>query len=216
MGNNVFNSRDSIKIGSGEYAFYRLDQLETSAHVQLDRLPFSIRIMLEALLRKVGSKGVTPQDVLDLAAWQPKAETRQTMAFFPGRVIMQDFTGVPVVVDLASMRDAMQRLGGDPAKINPIIPVDVVIDHSVQVDYFASPDALRKNAEFEFKRNNERYQLLHWAQKSFENLRVVPPATGIVHQVNLEYLTKLVLTTAEDEPGWPTRTHWSEPIRTPP
>ncbi|HMD89773.1 MAG TPA: aconitase family protein, partial [Anaerolineaceae bacterium] len=166
MGNDVFNSRDILKTRSGAFDIYRLDRLETNAHVQLDRLPFSIRIMLEAVLRKVGSKGVTPQDVLDLAAWQPQTETRQTMPFFPGRVIMQDFTGVPVVVDLASMRDAMQRLGGDPARINPIIPVDVVIDHSVQVDFFASPDALRKNAEFEFKRNNERYQLLHWAQKS--------------------------------------------------
>lgn len=198
MGTDVFKSRDILKIRSGEFDIYRLDQLEANANVKLDRLPFSIRIMLEALLRKVGSKGVTAQDVLGLAAWQPKTETRQTMAFFPGRVIMQDFTGVPVVVDLASMRDAMARLGADPARINPIIPVDVVIDHSVQVDFFARPDALIKNAEFEFKRNNERYQLLHWAQKSFKNLRVVPPATGIVHQVNLEYLTNLVLTNEED------------------
>ena len=198
MGNDVFDSRDILKVPSGEFNIYRLDRFEKNAAVQLERLPFSIRIMLEALLRKVGSKGVTRQDVLNLAAWQPKTETRQTMAFFPGRVIMQDFTGVPVVVDLASMRDAMARLGGDPARINPIIPVDVVIDHSVQVDFFANPDALRKNAEFEFKRNNERYELLHWAQKSFKNLRVVPPATGIVHQVNLEYLAKMVLTDAED------------------
>jgi aconitate hydratase len=198
MENDVFKSSDSLKIHSGEFNYYRLDQLESNPKIKLDRLPFSIRIMLEAVLRKVGSKGVTAQDVLDLATWQPKTENRKTMAFFPGRVIMQDFTGVPVVVDLASMRDAMARLSGDPAKINPIVPVDIVIDHSVQVDFFASPDALRKNSEFEFKRNNERYELLHWAQKSFKNLRVVPPATGIVHQVNLEYLAKLVLSVDQD------------------
>jgi len=166
---------------------------------QLDRLPFSIRVMLEAVLRQCNEREITSQDVINLAGWQPQAAARPSLPFRPARVIMQDFTGVPAVVDLAAMRSAMARLGGDPKKINPLVPVDLVIDHSVQVDFFASPDALKRNAELEFQRNRERYEFLHWGQKAFDNFRVVPPETGIVHQVNLEYLASVVQT--RDEGG---------------
>ena len=193
MSQESFNARDQLVTRSGQYTIYRLDRLETAGIAKIDRLPFSIRILLESVLRNQDGKRVTQQDVLNLAAWQQRAE-RPSMPFFPGRVIMQDFTGVPVVVDLTAMRSALVRLGGDPQKINPTVPVDLVIDHSVQVDYYGTADALRLNADLEFQRNRERYEFLHWAQKAFNNLRVVPPATGIVHQVNLEYLAKVVLT----------------------
>jgi aconitate hydratase len=193
MTQDVFNTRDQIATRSGDYTIYRLDRLESAGVAKIDRLPFSIRILLESVLRNQDGHKVTRQDVLNLANWQPNAE-RPSMPFNPGRVILQDFTGVPVVVDLAAMRSALARLGGDPQKINPTVPVDLVIDHSVQVDFYNSQDALRKNAELEFARNRERYEFLHWAQKAFDNFRVVPPATGIVHQVNLEYLASVVLT----------------------
>jgi aconitate hydratase len=154
--------------------------------------------MLEGLLRHCDDHLVKQADVQHLAAWKTVEEKRAALQFIPGRVVLQDFTGVPVVVDLASMRSAMKELGGDPARINPTVPVDLVIDHSVQVDYYGLPDAFQRNAELEFERNKERYELLHWAQKAFKNLRVVPPATGIVHQVNLEFLARLVLTREED------------------
>lgn len=190
---DMFNSRDSIATVTGKYTIYRLDSLEAAGFAQIDRLPFSIRVLLESVLRNQDGGKVTRQDILNLAGWQANAN-RPSMPFFPGRVILQDFTGVPVVVDLAAMRSALTQLGGDPQKINPTVPVDLVIDHSVQVDYYGSPDALGKNAELEFTRNRERYEFLHWAQKAFQNFRVVPPATGIVHQVNLEYLANTVLT----------------------
>lgn len=193
MTQDLFNTRDQITTSSGAYTIYRLDRLERDGIAQIDRLPFSIRILLEAVLRNMDGRKVTRQDALNLAEWKAKAE-RPSMPFYPGRVILQDFTGVPVVVDLAAMRSALARLGGDPKKINPTVPVDLVIDHSVQVDYYNSPDALLKNAELEFTRNRERYEFLHWAQNAFDNFRVVPPATGIVHQVNLEYLASGVLT----------------------
>ncbi|MCH7480062.1 MAG: aconitate hydratase AcnA [Chloroflexi bacterium] len=198
MSKDFFGSRDKLKTKYGEYTIYRLDKLEADGHTQLDRLPFSIRVMLEAALRGCNDGDITQQDVLNLAGWQAKMEERVAMPFKPGRVIMQDFTGVPAIVDLAAMRSAVARLGGDAKQVNPVVPVDLVIDHSVQVDFFASPDALQRNAEMEFKRNRERYEFLHWGQKAFDNFRVVPPATGIVHQVNLEYLAKVVLTREED------------------
>ncbi|KAA3643041.1 MAG: aconitate hydratase AcnA [Chloroflexi bacterium] len=198
MAKDAFNARDTLKTSYGEYSFYRLDKLEADGLTQLDRLPFSIRIMLENLLRQVDHLAITEQDVKNLAGWQPQVEERVAMPFRPGRVVMQDFTGVPAIVDLAAMRSAMASLGEDPAKINPVVPVDLVIDHSVQVDFFASPDALQRNAELEFQRNRERYEFLHWGQKAFSNFKVVPPATGIVHQVNLEFLGKVVLTEEED------------------
>jgi len=190
---DFFNARDTLKVGDKEYAYYRLDALEKAGLTHLSRLPFSIRIVLEAALRQCNDKEITQEDVKNIAAWSPKA-ARPGIAFLPARVVMQDFTGVPAVVDLAAMRSAVARLGGDPKTINPLVPVDLVIDHSIQVDFFATADALNRNTEMEFLRNKERYEFLKWGQKAFENFRVVPPMTGIVHQVNLEYLASVVMT----------------------
>jgi aconitate hydratase len=192
----VLNSFDALKTfqtASGAYYFYNLARLEELGLTTLQKLPFSIRVMLESLLRQCDEHEITRQDVINLAGWVPLASERPTLPFKPARVIMQDFTGVPAVVDLAAMRSAIARLGGDPRQINPLVPVDLVIDHSVQVDFFAAGDALARNAELEFQRNRERYEFLRWGQKAFDNFRVVPPATGIVHQVNLEYLATVVM-----------------------
>ena len=193
MQKDYFNSRKTLASGKNEYTYFSLRKLEADGLTRLDRLPFSIRILLEAALRGCNNVDILEQDVRNLAAWKAQG-ARQPMPFKPGRVLLQDFTGVPTIVDLAAMRAAVARLGGDPGKINPQIPVDLVIDHSVQVDFFATPDALQRNAEIEFMRNRERYEFLHWGQQAFDNFRVVPPATGIVHQVNLEFLAKVVLT----------------------
>jgi aconitate hydratase len=193
MSNDPFQARDSLYTSTGRFTIYRLDQLELAGLVQLNQLPYSIRILLEGLLRQCDEHEITRQDVINLAGWQVKAVERPAMPFKPARVVMQDFTGVPAVVDLAAMRAAMARMGGDPKKINPLVPVDLVIDHSVQVDFFASPDALHRNSEIEFQRNRERYEFLRWGQRAFKNFRVVPPATGIVHQVNLEYLAEIIM-----------------------
>jgi aconitate hydratase len=198
MTRDFFNTRASLKISDGDYGIYRLDKLAASGMHGIDHLPFSIRILLESLLRQCNDKEINQQDVINLAGWQPQAASRLALPFAPARVIMQDFTGVPAVVDLAAMRSAVGRLGGDPQKINPLVPVDLVIDHSVQVDYFGIPEALARNAEMEFERNRERYEFLRWGQKAFDNFRVVPPATGIVHQVNLEYLAQVVMTQEKD------------------
>ena len=195
---DFFNARDTLKIKHGTYTFYRLDALEKAGLTDLKRLPFSIRIVLEAGLRQCNDREITQQDVKNIAAWTPKGE-RPGIPFLPARVVMQDFTGVPAVVDLAAMRSAVARLGGDPKKVNPVVPVDLVIDHSVQVDFFASPEALQRNTEMEFHRNRERYEFLKWGQKAFDNFRVVPPMTGIVHQVNLEYLANVVMTKETSE-----------------
>ncbi len=199
--NDFFKARDVLKVGKREYMIYRLDALQKAGLTDLKRLPFSIRIMLEAALRQCNDKEITQEDVKNIAAWTPSpggrgdgVRARPGIPFLPARVIMQDFTGVPAVVDLAAMRAAVARLGGDPKKINPLVPVDLVIDHSVQVDFFATADALNRNAEVEFQRNRERYEFLKWGQKAFSNFRVVPPMTGIVHQVNLEYLAEVVRT----------------------
>jgi aconitate hydratase len=194
MSHDPFNTRRILDVKSGRYTIYSLKALEEAGLTQLDRLPYSIRILLETVLRQVNGREVTQQDVIALAGWQAQAENSPNIPFKPMRVIMQDFTGVPAVVDLAAMRSALNRLGGDPERINPLVPVDLVIDHSVQVDFFASPEALQRNAEIEFQRNRERYEFLRWGQDAFDNFRVVPPATGIVHQINLEYLAKVVLT----------------------
>jgi aconitate hydratase len=192
-----FGARQTLVTPQRNYVIYSLEKLEQAGLTKVETLPFSIRILLESVLRHWNDKEVKERDVLNLAGWKPAA-ARVSMPFQPGRVVMQDFTGVPAVVDLAAMRAAVARLGGDPQKINPLVPVDLVIDHSVQVDFFASPDALMRNADLEFQRNRERYEFLHWGQKAFDNFRVVPPATGIVHQVNLEYLAEVVMSGQED------------------
>ncbi len=191
--NDFFKARDVLSVGGRKYVIYRLDALEKAGLTRLAKLPFSIRILLEAALRQCNDREISQADVKSIAAWKPRGE-RPGIPFLPARVIMQDFTGVPAVVDLAAMRAAVARLGGNPGKINPLVPVDLVIDHSVQVDFFATPDALQRNAEIEFQRNRERYEFLKWGQKAFSNFRVVPPMTGIVHQVNLEYLAEVVMT----------------------
>ena len=187
-----FQARDTFDTGSGTAGIYRLSRLEDAKLTSVARLPYSIRILLEAVLRNCDRYAVTERDVTNLAGWQATATAAGTseIPFKPARVILQDFTGVPCVVDLAAMRRAMQRLGGDPKKINPLVPVDLVIDHSVQVDFFGGRDSMDRNVAIEFDRNRERYEFLRWGQKAFRNFRVVPPAVGIVHQVNLEYLAK--------------------------
>ena len=174
------------------YNFYSLKRLEEKGICNLDTYPYCIRLLLENVLRNQNSGAATPDDLHRIANWSPDEVSSKEIPFLPARVLLQDYTGVPAVVDLAAMRSALYRLGGDPAQINPQIPVDLVIDHSVQVDVFGSDDAIRINAEWEFERNRERYEFLHWGQKAFSNFKVVPPATGIVHQVNLEYLAKVV------------------------
>ena len=187
---NSFGARARFDTGSGQAYYYRLSALEEAGLTDISRLPFSIRVLLESLLRNENGYDVGAEDIRALASYDPKAPQGSEIPFRPARVILQDFTGVPSVVDLAALRSAMKRLGGDPARINPQIPVDLVIDHSVQVDEFDSPLALGRNAEIEFERNRERYEFLRWGQSAFENFSVVPPASGIVHQVNLEYLAK--------------------------
>jgi len=195
-----FSARDTFDTGAGSAAMYRLSPLEDAGLCRVASLPYSIRILLEAVLRGCDGHAVTEQDVRNLAGWKPTLDGPVEVPFKPSRVILQDFTGVPAVVDLAAMRSAMDRLGGDPAKINPLIPVDLVIDHSVQVDRFGSPEALSGNMDLEFQRNAERYSLLRWTQQAFRNFRAVPPGVGIVHQVNLEYLAGGVFI-REDEAG---------------
>jgi aconitate hydratase len=194
-----FNSRGTFETVSGQATIYRLSALEKQGIGHIAQLPFSIKILLENALRNLDNFQVNEDAVRNLAGWNAKAPQQVEIPFKPARVILQDFTGVACVVDLAALRSAMVRMGGDARHINPIVPVDLVIDHSVQVDSFALRDALRINAEFEFKRNRERYEFLHWGQKTFNNFKVVPPATGIVHQVNLEYLAKVVQLLPDDE-----------------
>lgn len=189
---NPFGARESFSTSQGEFGIYRLGKLEDSGIGRISRLPFSIRVLLEAVLRHCDGYQVTEQDVLNLARWNAAKPAELEVPFKPARVVLQDFTGVPAIVDLAAMRDGMRSLGGDPQRINPLVPVDLVIDHSVQVDYFGTSDALERNVEVEFDRNRERYEFLRWGQQAFDNFRVVPPNTGIVHQVNLEFLAKVV------------------------
>jgi aconitate hydratase len=191
MSSNSFNSRSTLKVGNKEYEIYRLDALDQQG-ISTKHLPYSLRILLENLLRTEDGRNVTQQEVRALAAWNKSSKPDKEIAFTPSRVLLQDFTGVPCVVDLAAMRDAMQHLGGDPALINPLQPVELVIDHSVQVDEFGTASAFDVNALLEFQRNKERYSFLRWGQTGFRNLAIVPPDTGIVHQVNLEYLARVV------------------------
>jgi aconitate hydratase len=195
MAENSFDARAELEVGGRTYEIYRLDALQSKFDVA--RLPFSLKVLLENLLRNEDGVGVRAEDIEALAKWDHTAEPSDEIAFTPARVVMQDFTGVPAVVDLAAMRDAMADLGGDPNKINPLVPAELVIDHSVQVDAFGTRDAFRVNAEKEFERNKERYAFLRWGQGAFEGFKVVPPDTGIVHQVNLEYLSRVVFTSDE-------------------
>ncbi|MHB1551914.1 MAG: aconitase family protein, partial [Vulcanimicrobiaceae bacterium] len=189
---NTFDAADTLTVGDRTYTYYRLAALERAGVAQLDRLPYSIKVLLENLLRFEDGRSVTREDIVALAAWDPHARSQREIAFRPARVLLQDFTGVPAVVDLAAMRDAMAQMGGDANAIDPLQPVELVIDHSVQVDYYGSDDALQKNAEIEFERNRERYAFLKWGQRALGNFRAVPPDTGIVHQVNIEYLARIV------------------------
>lgn len=187
-----FGARATRTVNGRSYTYYRLNALNSLPNTQIDGLPFSIKILIESLLRQIDHYQINPEDVEALARWSPTNPSHKEIPFKPARVVLQDFTGVPAVVDLAALRSVMHRYHGDPKKINPLVPVDLVIDHSVQVDQFGRLDALQLNMEREFERNMERYRFLNWAQKSFNNFRVVPPATGIVHQVNLEYLASVV------------------------
>jgi aconitate hydratase len=191
-----FGARSTLRVGDREYEIYRLAAL-AGAGVDVSRLPYSLRILLENLLRFEDGVAVTRDDILALAGWRPETAVDKEIAFTPSRVILQDFTGVPAIVDLAAMRDAMADLGGDPTKINPLQPVELVIDHSVQVDAFGSADAFRINEELDYGRNGERYAFLKWGRQAFDNFKVLPPNTGIVHQVNLEYLARVVFSTDE-------------------
>jgi aconitate hydratase len=195
-----FGSQAQLRVGDRDYTIFRLDAV-ARAHPRAARLPFSLKILLENLLRCQDGLTVRPEDVEALANWDPKAHPSKEIAFMPARVLLQDFTGVPAVVDLAAMRDAMKKMGGDPKRINPLLPAELVIDHSVQVDDFGSSLAFRTNADLEFRRNRERYAFLRWGQKAFRNFKVVPPDTGIVHQVNLEYLARVVFVNEEGNPG---------------
>ncbi|HEY3728085.1 MAG TPA: aconitate hydratase [Solirubrobacteraceae bacterium] len=198
---NSFDAQSTLKVGDRSYEIFRLDALQEKFDVA--RLPFSLKVLLENLLRNEDGESITASDVEALASWNAKDEPADEIAFTPARVVMQDFTGVPAIVDLAAMRDAMGELGGDQEKINPLVPAELVIDHSVQVDAFGSRNAFQRNAELEFERNQERYAFLRWGQEAFHNFSVVPPDTGIVHQVNLEYLARVVFVDEERKLAYP-------------
>jgi aconitate hydratase len=191
VGLDSFGSKDTLEVGDSSYEIYRLDKVE-GLQDQIGKLPYSLKILLENLLRTEDGANTTADHVRALAAWDPTAEPDTEIQFTPARVVMQDFTGVPCVVDLATMREAMQELGGDPSKINPLAPAELVIDHSVIADLFGAPDSFERNVELEYERNAERYQFLRWGQTAFDDFKVVPPGTGIVHQVNIEYLARVV------------------------
>src|SRR3954447_16569781 len=190
MKENSYDARAELEVGGKKHTYYRLDALQSSFDVA--RLPYSLKVLLENVLRNEDGDAVTKDHVEALATWDHKADPSKEIPFTPARVVLQDFTGVPCVVDLAAMRDAMAEMGGDPAVIEPQVPAELVIDHSVQVDQFGTRQAFAINAQREFERNEERYQLLKWGQQAFEQFKVVPPDTGIVHQVNLEYLSRVV------------------------
>ncbi|MEY4580679.1 MAG: hypothetical protein RL701_5382 [Pseudomonadota bacterium] len=193
-----FQSKGTLTVGARSYEIYRLSALKDAGVADISRLPFSLRVLLENLLRNEDGKNVSRDDIVAAANWDPKAKPKSEIAYMPARVLLQDFTGVPCVVDLAAMREAMQSIGGDPNKINPLQPADLVIDHSVQVDSFGTLRSFHENMQLEFERNQERYQFLKWGQTAFQGFRVVPPGTGIVHQVNLEYLAQVVFTGERD------------------
>src|SRR5258706_2060071 len=202
MSANSFDSRATLKAGGKSYEIYRLDALERRG-LSIARLPYSLKILLENLLRREAGRVVRAEDIEKLARWDARKVPDEEIAFMPARVLLQDFTGVPAVVDLAAMRDAIVQMGGDPKRVNPLLPAELVIDHSVIVDEFGTKTAFQVNADLEFQRNRERYALLRWAQKTFAGFKVVPPDTGIVHQVNLEYLARVVFTSDGRKVGRP-------------
>ena len=187
MSVNSFGAKATLSVGDESYEIFRLDAVEGA-----EALPYSLKILLENLLRTEDGANITADDIRALAAWDAEAEPSKEIQFTPARVIMQDFTGVPCVVDLATMREAMAEMGGDPAKINPLAPAEMVIDHSVIADVFGTADSFARNVEIEYGRNRERYQFLRWGQTAFDDFKVVPPGTGIVHQVNIEHLARVI------------------------
>src|SRR6187401_1393012 len=187
-----FRTSTALQVGGRSVQYFSLGALQKAGHGEIARLPYSMKILLENLLRHEDGRFVKAGDIEVLARWDVKSTSQKEISFAPARVLLQDFTGVPAVVDLAAMRDGIARLGGNPSRVNPLQPVELVIDHSVQVDFFNQPNAFQLNAELEFSRNKERYAFLRWGQSAFANFRVVPPDTGIVHQVNLEYLARVV------------------------
>src|SRR6187200_476907 len=191
MSVNSFDAKATLQVGEESYQIFRLDAVQGS-----DALPYSLKILLENLLRTEDGTNITDDDIRALANWDPSAEPSKEIQFTPARVIMQDFTGVPCVVDLATMREAMEDMGGDPSKINPLAPAELVIDHSVIADVFGTADAFTRNVEIEYSRNHERYQFLRWGQTAFDDFKVVPPGTGIVHQVNIEHLARVIFSSA--------------------
>src|SRR5687767_3321017 len=195
---NSFGTRTDLRISGDRVQIYSLPALEKAGFSSISRLPYSMKILLENLLRREDNAFVRAEDIRALAGWNATGEIEKEISFMPARVLLQDFTGVPCVVDLAAMRDAVVALGGNPDRVNPLQPVELVIDHSVQVDYFGRPDAFALNAELEFSRNRERYAFLRWGQRAFNNFQVVPPDTGIVHQVNIEYLARVVFSQTID------------------
>ena len=186
---DTFGSKGTLEVGGSSYEIFRLSAVEG-----VERLPYSLKILAENLLRTEDGANITADHVRALASWDPDAQPDTEIQFTPARVIMQDFTGVPCVVDLATMREAVADLGGDPSRINPLAPAEMVIDHSVQIDVAGRSDAFERNVEFEYQRNHERYQFLRWGQTAFDDFKVVPPGTGIVHQVNIEFLARTIMT----------------------
>src|SRR5436190_3332800 len=202
MSHNLFNTFQSFDIGNGKQGqLYSVPALEKAGIGPISKLPVSIRLVLESVLRNCDGKRVSEHNVRSLANWKPKASRTEEIPFVVARIVLQDFTGVPLLVDLAAMRSAVARLGQDPKIIEPLVPVDLVVDHSVQVDFFGNAEALRRNLEMEFQRNRERYEFLKWGMQAFDTFKVVPPGIGIVHQVNLEYLAKGVLSNNAGDEG---------------
>jgi aconitate hydratase len=193
-----FGAKSSLSAGGKTFKIYRINKLEEEGIADISRLPLTIKVLVENLLRKMDGRIITDNDVKETANWRGRYERPREIAYYPARVILQDFTGVPCIVDLAAMRDAMVEMGRDPLKINPLVPVDLIIDHSIQVDHYGTADALEMNMDIEYSRNSERYTLLKWAQKAFKNMRIFPPGAGIVHQVNLEYISSVIMTEEHD------------------
>ena len=214
-----FGAKSTLDVDGKSYEIYRLDAV-TGDGLDVAGLPFSLKVLLENLLRTEDGADITADDIRALAGWDADAQPDKEIQFTPARVLMQDFTGVPCVVDLATMREAMADLGGDPSRINPLAPAEMVIDHSVIADVFGTPEAFERNVEIEYERNRERYQFLRWGQGAFDDFKVVPPGTGIVHQVNIEHLARPCSParsrgTRAPPPWWPTPTPASAPTPTP-